>query len=414
LQPQFLLMALALALGGCAGNPVGALEPIAAAAPGSSRVDMLVVTTRSDVGVSRGEMFGGERSMRPSFADISILIPPESARTVGEVQWPTSLPPDPAREFATLSAEKVPPEVGLKRFRERLAKVPGRRVLLFVHGYNTRFEESVFRLAQIVHDSKAPVLPVLFTWPSRGKLLGYAYDRESANYSRDALELTLQKLIQAHDVGEVTLLAHSMGNWVALEALRQLAIRNGGIHPKIKTVMLAAPDVDVDVFRRQVEMIGPKRPPFIVILSRDDKALAMSQRVWGDTPRLGAMDPNDAGIHQMIKTAGLQVVDLTDMKSTDRLNHGKFAENPEVVRMIGGRLADGQTLSDSKAGLGDRIGMITTDAVRTVGRAATVTVSAPIAIIDPETRKNLGDQIEDLGDNARGAVRNTKDIVQSQ
>jgi esterase/lipase superfamily enzyme len=407
-------MALALALAGCAGNPVGALQPIAAAAPGSSRVDMLVVTTRSDVGVSPGEMFGGERALRPSFADISILIPPDSARTIGEVQWPTSLPPDPSREFATLSAEKVPADVALKRFRERLAKVPGRRVLLFVHGYNTRFEESVFRLAQIVHDSKAPVLPVLFTWPSRGKVLGYTYDRESANFSRDALELTLQKLINARDVGEVTLLAHSMGNWVAIEALRQLAIRNGGIHPKIKTVMLAAPDVDVDVFRRQVEIIGPKRPPFIVILSRDDKALAMSQRVWGDTPRLGAIDPNDATYHQLLASGGLQVVDLTDMKSADKLNHGKFAENPEVVRMIGGRLADGQTLSDSKTGLGDRIGLITTDAVRTVGRAATVTVSAPIAIIDPETRSNLGDQIQDLGDHAKSAVRNTRDIAKTQ
>jgi esterase/lipase superfamily enzyme len=59
-----------------------------------------------------------------------------------------------------------------------------------VHGFNNRFDDAVYRFAQIVHDSKVPAIPVLFTWPSRGemKLRAYTYDRESANYSRDALE----------------------------------------------------------------------------------------------------------------------------------------------------------------------------------------------------------------------------------
>jgi esterase/lipase superfamily enzyme len=51
-----------------------------------------------------------------------------------------------------------------------------------------RFDEAVYRFAQITHDSRATAVPVLFTWPSRGKFLAYAYDRESATYSRNALE----------------------------------------------------------------------------------------------------------------------------------------------------------------------------------------------------------------------------------
>ena len=45
---------------------------------------------------------------------------------------------------------------------------------------------SVFRLAQIVHDSGTDSVPVLVTWPSRGSLTAYGYDRESTNYSRNA------------------------------------------------------------------------------------------------------------------------------------------------------------------------------------------------------------------------------------
>jgi esterase/lipase superfamily enzyme len=65
------------------------------------------------------------------------------------------------------------------------AKQTGRsKVLVFVHGFNNRFDDAVYRFAQIVHDSRAPVIPILFTWPSRGelRLRAYTYDRESANY----------------------------------------------------------------------------------------------------------------------------------------------------------------------------------------------------------------------------------------
>ena len=63
--------------------------------------------------------------------------------------------------------------------------MPKRRALVFVHGYNNRFDDAVFRFAQLVHDTNAAVVPVLFTWPSRANALSYGYDRESAGLSRD-------------------------------------------------------------------------------------------------------------------------------------------------------------------------------------------------------------------------------------
>ena len=76
--------------------------------------------------------------------------------------------------------------------------------------------------------------------------------------SPDALEEMLQKLSTDPQVGEISVLAHSLGNWVALEALRQMSIRNHGLSRKIGAVMLAAPDVDVDVFR--TEIAAPDHP----------------------------------------------------------------------------------------------------------------------------------------------------------
>jgi esterase/lipase superfamily enzyme len=243
-------------------------------------------------------------------------------------------------------------------------------------------------------------VPAMFTWPSRGSVWAYGYDRESTNYSRDALEELLQVLAKDPDVGEVAILAHSMGNWLALESLRQMAIRNGRVSPKIKAVMLAAPDVDVDVFSRQIAEINTKGGPRITLfVSQDDRALAVSRRVWGDIPRLGAINPTAEPYKTDLEEDHITVIDLTKLKSGDSLNHGKFAESPEIVRLIGTRLASGQPVTDTHVGLGDRIASVATGAAATVGSAAGAVLAAPLIVVDPETRASFNDRVKQVGAN---------------
>ena len=144
---------------------------------------------------------------------------------------------------------------------------------------------------RIVHDSQSQVTPVLFTWPSRASVFGYNYDKESTNFSRDSLEQLMKALSNDRYVGEITIMAHSMGTWLAVEALRQMAIRDGRIAPKIKNVILASPDIDIDVFRKQWIQFGAYRPKFTVFVSTDDKALAVSRIISGNRGRLGAINP---------------------------------------------------------------------------------------------------------------------------
>ncbi|WP_414524998.1 alpha/beta hydrolase [Pseudochelatococcus sp. G4_1912] len=393
----------ALGLASCASNPRGVLGPVAASGtPGTTTVEMLVATTREKA-PTRAELFSGGRAVTPAFADIVVSIPPASSRTIGEVQWPRRLPGNPATDFVALRADIVSQDEALRRLNRITAKVPQRNVLVFVHGFNNRFEDAVFRFAQIVSDSGAKVAPVLFTWPSRGSIFSYGYDRESANFSRDNLENLLTSLSADKSVGEISILAHSMGNWVALEALRQMAIRNDGrLAPKIANVMLAAPDVDVDVFRTQVSQIrrsGTKGKPakFILFTSRDDRALALSRRIWGSTARLGAIDPEVEPFKTELYRDNITVVDLTGVRSSDRLNHGTFAESPEVVQLIGTRLAGGQMMADSRVGLGDHIIQFTAGAAASVGTAAGLVLAAPVAVLDPYTRENYGGQLQELG-----------------
>ncbi len=334
---------LALTLVACAGRPTGNLLAVSATAPGTSTVQKLVATTRESV-PDPGVMFNGERAHGLAFADIAVSIPPDAVRKIGEVQWPASVPGDPAHDFVTMRAERLDLKQAVSAFDSRLQKRAAAHVLLFVHGYNTRFEEAVYRFAQIVHDAGAPVVPVLFTWPSRGNLVSYVYDRD---YSRDALEAVLQSIVDDPKVGSVSILAHSMGNFVTVEALRQMAIRKGSLSTKIKDIMLASPD-DFEVFRRQIAEIRKSEtdPPVTLFVSSDDKALSASRFLAGGEPRLGDIDPLEEPFKSNLEKAHVNVIDLSAMKSDDSLNHSKFEEG-DVVIAIGKRLATGQTLTDT-------------------------------------------------------------------
>lgn len=380
---------------GCGGRPKDVLTPVADSSPMSTKVDMLITTTRSRSTVP-GEMFTGERALAPAFADITVSIPPSNVRKVGEVAWPKKLPSNPSTDFATLKAEEITRDDAKKWLSAAVRKSRDGSVLVFIHGFNNRFEDSVYRFAQIVQDSRIHSAPVLVTWPSRGSLLAYGYDRESTNYTRNALENLFQFLAKDPEVKEVSILAHSMGNWLALEALRQMAIRNGRLPAKFENVMLASPDVDVDVFRQQIADMGKQHPNFTLFVSRDDRALAVSRRVWGDVARLGAIDPEQAPYKKELEDNQITVIDLTKVKAGDSLNHGKFAESPEVVQLIGARISEGQTLTDSKVGLGDKILAATTSTAAAAGSAAGLILAAPVAVVDADTRDNYASQVSGL------------------
>ncbi|PZR84038.1 MAG: esterase [Stutzerimonas stutzeri] len=392
-------IALGLGLSGCAGDVQGVLTPVAAAAPDASKVTMLVATTRAPAD-DTGVLFSGERG-KPTFAEITVSLPNDARRKAGEVQWPKSLPGNPETEFVTLKVEKLDQAAAVGRFHKAVQKVPKRRVMVFIHGFNNRFEDAVYRFAQIVHDSRADVVPILFTWPSRGSIFAYGYDRESGNYSRRALENLFQALARDPAVGEVSILAHSMGNWVTLEALREMAIRNGSISPKIANVMLAAPDVDVDVFRSQIADMEGRRPRFTLFVSQDDKALAVSRRVWGSTARLGAIDPDAEPYRTQLEKAGITVLNLTSLRTGDSLNHGKFAESPEVVQLIGSRLVEGQPITDSRSGLGEKLIQATAGTAAAIGTVAGLAVSAPLAIVDADTRRHFKEKTDEVGESIR-------------
>ena len=307
------------------GAPKGAARP----------VQIFVASTRPPERVGGGEALAGPTGA-PTFSLTTISVPPE--HEAGSIERPNLGSADRRRHFMVAGRRPLDEKTFSNEIASHISGRIGsnRDILLFVHGFNTSLDEARFRLAQIVVDGGFNGIPVLFTWPSKGSLFAYGSDRESAMASRDALEHVLEALAAEPDVGKVHVLAHSMGAWLAMEALRETAIAG---HPDLDghlgDIMLAAPDIDLDVFRQQMARLGSLAHVSIFAAS-NDRALNLSGML-ADRPRLGALDPTNPADRQAIKDLGVSVVDIS-RESIGLIGHATYAAAPQIIRGIGAEI----------------------------------------------------------------------------
>jgi esterase/lipase superfamily enzyme len=255
-------------------------------------------------------------------------------------------PGDPRREFVTVSADYLD-RSGFNTAINSVAKTTRRsKAMIFVHGFNNRFDDAVYRFAQIVQDSRAPVIPILFSWPSQGLvgLRAYERDGEIARDSVGPLDGLIEQVALNPAIREVTVLCHSMGCLITLNALQARAGRTGKIGGKIRNVAMVAPDVDFAAFREQMQGMGSSRPRFALFLSQDDGALKLSKSIAGGLTRLGDVNAEEEPYKDELARANILVFDITRLQG--QAHSRAFEDVTTVMGMIERRLAQGQQLAE--------------------------------------------------------------------
>lgn len=360
----------------CAGRDAHHLLGVEPAEPGAIAGEhrLFVATTRKPA-ADAAAVFGIDRADALSFARVDVTVP--AVHQPGALEKPRhGQARDAARHFAAREIGVYGSQEAFSAaLRENLKKTGG-RALVFIHGYHTAFDGAVYRGTQIVHDSRYAGTAVLFSWASAGRTLDYIYDNNSATMARDGLEQTL-RLLSRSGATRIDIVAHSMGNWVAMEALRQIAmVGDRDIADRLGDVVLAAPDIDVDVFRSQLRRIGKPDRPFFVLLSRDDRALLLSSVIAGNRPRVG-----DYQNQEDLARLGVIVVDLSAIESGDRLNHAKFADNPLLVQILGERLNEDDAFTGDADQITRRITRLGQGLGTTLGSAAEIVITTPLEVM---------------------------------
>jgi len=274
---------------------------------------------KSRFGVARGE---------PRYGTTKVSIPRD--HRMGELEapsiWRLEFREDPALHVVLLDVVASSKDKFFADVAARVRVGDKSSAFLFVHGFNVSFEDAARRTAQISYDLAFDGAPVFYSWPSQGSAspLAYTTDEQNIEWAQSNLKRFLEDFFTRSDAKNVYLIAHSMGNRALTRAVAALLTEKPELGGRLKEVILTAPDIDSDVFKRDIApALTAAGRPITLYSSSEDVALAFSKKVH-TYPRAG-----DAG-QGLVVVSGIETIDATGV-DTSFLGHSYFAETRSVL-----------------------------------------------------------------------------------
>lgn len=283
-----------------------------------------------------GKSFGYERSVETTLGQMWVHVPKghrygEVASSFWQKLWRLNFEDDALK---VVGIERQPADkfyAGLQAvMQEARASGAKPQAVVFLHGFNVEFDEAAIRAAQIGYDLGVPGATAFFSWPSQGKVRAYAADEATIEASEQAIANFLIDFTAKCGAETVHVIAHSMGNRGLLRALQRIA-GDAQSRGKVKfgQIILAAPDVDRDVFLDLAHVYRAFGARTTLYCSDGDKAVFASS-VLHDAPRAGYFQPYTIA-------DGVDTIAVPNF-NVELLGHGYFAAAEPLLYDIGGLL----------------------------------------------------------------------------
>lgn len=280
-----------------------------------------------------------------SYGSCDVSIP--KSHKVGEIEapsiWRMEFREHQSKHIVLKNVERTKKSTFFNKVENNIRLSRGKNAFVFVHGYNITFHEAAMRTAQIAHDLKFDGVPIFYSWPSRGTYRDYTRDEANIRWTQANLKKFMKDFVQRSKAENIYLIAHSMGARALTGAIAELVKEMPSIKGRIKEVLLAAPDIDAEVFKRDIAPKLVKAARNVTLYaSADDHALRMSRTIHGQ-PRAG-----DAG-NSLVVFRGIDTIDATGV-DTSFFGHNYFAEAPSILSDILSIIHSGKRPRD-RAGL---------------------------------------------------------------
>lgn len=270
----------------------------------------------------------------------SVLVSIPEKRAPGEMPlppWYALLSGDDAQKYVLIQgATRQSRADFLATVKARIQAAPERRAaFIYIHGYSNSFDDAARRTAQMAVDLDIGALPVFYSWPSKGTFAGYEFDENSAEWTQAHLEAFLADFAEHSSATDIYIIAHSMGNRPMTVALANLLEKRPDLLPLFKQVVLAAPDINADVFRDQIApRFASLKLSATLYASANDKAIRASYS-FADWDRIGDIRGPVVGI------PGMELVDASAV-IMNFMGHDYFASNRVLLTDIATLIKTGQ------------------------------------------------------------------------
>lgn len=266
--------------------------------------------------------YNSKRAEDMSYGACWVTIPPN--HKIGNIESPSIFRfefSENAERHITLA--KIDTFNSFEEFIFTIDNLNKKRAFIFVHGYNVDFEEAAKRTAQMAADLQFSGVPIFYSWPSHGSLFPYVGDENNVEWSTPHIEKFLADVMVQLPEHQIYLIGHSMGTRGLTRALERLSLRNPAVMARINEIILAAPDIDADVFVEQImPVFNEAKLPVTMYTSSGDRALLVSKFLHKH---------KRAGLATLAtNSTQIDVIDAADM-AEDFLGHSYFADEVPLL-----------------------------------------------------------------------------------
>jgi esterase/lipase superfamily enzyme len=292
-------------------------------------VRVFYATDRAHGASSEPSDYYGEDRADLTYGQCEVSIPRD--HRMGEIEgpsiWRLEFRENPEKHVVLL---KVTPEAHdnfIAELKNRIAASSRKSAFLFIHGYNVTFQDAAKRTAQISYDLGFDGAPIFYSWPSRGSTMAYTYDEANIEWTITHLQSVIKEIATKAEAENIYLIAHSMGNRALTRAVIAAFNENPSLRNRFREVILAAPDIDADVFRRDIApALAAASKRVTLYVSSHDRALNASKKFHG-YPRAGDISLG------VVLVPGVDTIDASNVDTSFR-GHSYFAENKSVLSDI--------------------------------------------------------------------------------
>ena len=255
--------------------------------PQYTKLPVFYGTDRKATGSSDATAWYGSESGDLEVGYVQVSIPRDHLIGVIEAPgwWSVGESEDPEQHVLLLSVDPVP----AARFAEMMSEVlsrGNRTAVVFIHGFNVTFEEAAQRAGQLAYDLQLHDAAAMYSWPSRGELMGYFEDAGAVRLTVSNLVRFLRLIAEEAGAERIQIIAHSMGNRALAEAVFEMP---PALVELLNHVVLVAPDIDLEVFATRIapRLVQLQRQ-VTVYTSETDKALQASEAGHDGGQRVGS------------------------------------------------------------------------------------------------------------------------------
>jgi len=264
-----------------------------------------------------------------SYGQAEVSIPKN--HTVGVLESPSwyefEFREDPVKHIVLLNLKRQNKNDFFNSMASRVNQSKDKNAFVFIHGYNVSFADAARRTAQMSYDLNFDGAPVFYSWPSQGSLSGYFTDEKNIALSSASIQNFLADFADRSTAKNLYVIGHSMGTRGVTQAIKDLIRKRPDLRNRFRGIILAAPDIDAEVFRRDLApSLRLASKQVTLYASSGDLALQASKQVHGK-PRAG-----DAG-DTIVLVPGIETIDVSGV-DTSMLAHSYFVESLPVISDI--------------------------------------------------------------------------------